>query len=64
MTDSLVVCSFCDKDNSQVKNLFTTHKRVAICNECVEMCLAVIRSHDQALFDEIVAYANRDFASR
>ncbi len=40
-------CSFCMKDQSQVRRLVAGPGGVYICNECVEACRAVIEDHQQ-----------------
>ena len=37
--DHKIKCSFCGRDNTQVKRIFDDHGRVAICNECVDNCI-------------------------
>lgn len=39
--DELQVCSFCGKSGNEVKKMFLV-ERVAICNECIETCHAVL----------------------
>jgi ATP-dependent Clp protease ATP-binding subunit ClpX len=42
MPDSIVNCSFCNKHKDQVGKLIVSHK-VAICNECVDLCESLLR---------------------
>jgi hypothetical protein len=35
--DDLLICSFCGKNQNQVTSMTQGPKRVAICNECVEV---------------------------
>lgn len=41
MSDALTHCSFCDKHKDQIYKLIVSHK-VAICNECVDLCKNLI----------------------
>jgi ATP-dependent Clp protease ATP-binding subunit ClpX len=45
MTESIVHCSFCSKHKNQVDKLIVSHK-VAICNECVDLCETLLRQQD------------------
>ena len=42
MSESLTHCSFCDKHKDRVGKLIVSHK-VAICNECVELCGSLLK---------------------
>ena len=42
MPESIVNCSFCNKHKDQVGKLIVSHK-VAICNECVDLCESLLR---------------------
>jgi ATP-dependent Clp protease ATP-binding subunit ClpX len=35
-------CSFCGKDNNQVKRMIAGPKGVFICNECIDLCNRII----------------------
>lgn len=41
--ENLVICSFCGKDNKQVKKVIAGPDNVHICNECVEMADDIIK---------------------
>jgi len=43
MADSINHCSFCDKHKDQIGKLIVSHK-VAICNECVDLCESLLHS--------------------
>jgi ATP-dependent Clp protease ATP-binding subunit ClpX len=45
MTELTTHCSFCDKHQSQVGKLIVSHK-VAICNECVNLCQNLLHTKD------------------
>jgi ATP-dependent Clp protease ATP-binding subunit ClpX len=47
MTDTIVHCSFCSKHKNQVVKLIVSHK-VAICNECVDLCESLLRQQDNS----------------
>ena len=38
-------CSFCGKNQDQVKRLIAGPGAVYICDECVEMCMAIVLEH-------------------
>ena len=42
MTEAIHYCSFCDKHKDKVEKLIVSHK-VAICNECVDLCKDLIQ---------------------
>lgn len=46
MNESLSHCSFCDKHKDKVEKLIVSHK-VAICNECVDLCKDLIQDSKQ-----------------
>jgi ATP-dependent protease Clp ATPase subunit len=51
-------CSFCGKPQSQIKKLLCrAGTDIAICNECVCLCMIAIGHEDRELFDEIVSEA-------
>ncbi|MBO5215481.1 MAG: ATP-dependent Clp protease ATP-binding subunit ClpX [Clostridia bacterium] len=41
-------CSFCDKPASQVKKLVTGPNGLYICDECVEMCSAIVSKEEES----------------
>jgi len=47
--DDILRCSFCSKTQDEVDTLISNpserSKRVYICNECVEVCNAVLEDH-------------------
>lgn len=47
MPESIVNCSFCNKHKDQVGKLIVSHK-VAICNECVDLCESLLREKTTA----------------
>jgi ATP-dependent protease Clp ATPase subunit len=50
--DDVLRCSFCSKTQDQVDTLISNpserSSRVVICNECVEVCNAVLEHHQKA----------------
>ena len=46
-------CSFCGKDQHQVKRIIAGPNDTFICNECVELCQEIISEEDQVLVPEI-----------
>ena len=46
MTDNIAHCSFCGKHKDQIGKLIVSHK-VAICNECVDLCGGLLREPDK-----------------
>jgi ATP-dependent Clp protease ATP-binding subunit ClpX len=44
MADSITHCSFCDKHKDQIGKLIVSHK-VAICNECVDLCESLLHNN-------------------
>jgi ATP-dependent Clp protease ATP-binding subunit ClpX len=48
MSDSINHCSFCDKHKDQIGKLIVSHK-VAICNECVDLCEGLLKDSKQAV---------------
>ncbi len=50
--DEILRCSFCSKKQDQVEALIANpsdrSRRVHICNECVEVCNAVLEKHQKA----------------
>lgn len=46
-------CSFCGKDQHQVKRIIAGPNNTFICNECVELCQEIISEEDQVLVPEI-----------
>ena len=47
-------CSFCDKPQSQVKQLVTGPNGVNICDECIELCVHMISKEEEAAQPEAV----------
>lgn len=45
-------CSFCGRDEQQVKKLLVGPDGVCICNECVETCTALLQSESLAEFSD------------
>jgi ATP-dependent Clp protease ATP-binding subunit ClpX len=50
MTDSISHCSFCGKHKDQIEKLIVSHK-VAICNECVDLCEGLLKDRKQQIKD-------------
>jgi len=46
MTESIAHCSFCGKHKDQIGKLIVSHK-VAICNECVDLCEGLLRDQNK-----------------
>jgi ATP-dependent Clp protease ATP-binding subunit ClpX len=60
MTDnSINHCSFCSKHKDQVGKLIVSHK-VAICNECVELCETLLKDEDIPKAVEVTALDPED----
>ncbi|HUR48960.1 MAG TPA: ClpX C4-type zinc finger protein, partial [Acidimicrobiales bacterium] len=66
-------CSFCGKSQKQVKKLIAGPAAVCICNECVDLCIAIIsedgdeeinRSEDQLAAVWAAMLKNRASAAR
>jgi hypothetical protein len=49
-------CSFCGKDQSEVKHLVAGPKAF-ICDECVVLAVRIIADGDPARFDQLIAQA-------
>ena len=55
MTDESLVCSFCSKSRKDVTKMIVGATKVAICNECVKLCIEIleednIKSHREKFF--------------
>lgn len=48
MTDNLDHCSFCNKHKEKVVKLIVSHN-VAICNECVELCMNLLKDSKKSV---------------
>lgn len=48
MSPSIEHCSFCDKHKDRVGKLIVSHK-VAICNECVDLCSGLLKERDKKI---------------
>jgi ATP-dependent Clp protease ATP-binding subunit ClpX len=46
MTEAIAHCSFCAKHKDQIGKLIVSHK-VAICNECVDLCEGLLRGKEK-----------------
>ena len=47
-SDKLLSCSFCDKKQGEVTTLVTGRRdAAAICNECIDLCVGIIRDHQK-----------------
>ena len=48
--EEILRCSFCSKTDDQVDTLISnpSERSVCICNECVEICKAVLEEHKKA----------------
>jgi ATP-dependent Clp protease ATP-binding subunit ClpX len=40
-------CSFCNKKLSKVQRLFMGHNRANICEECIFLCMVILREEQQ-----------------
>ncbi|HZT66581.1 MAG TPA: ClpX C4-type zinc finger protein [Acidimicrobiales bacterium] len=43
MVSDRITCSFCHKDRDQVRKLIAGPGAVHICNECVDLCVEIMR---------------------
>jgi len=41
-----VCCSFCGKSQGLVEKLVAASPGIAICNECIELCVEIIKEED------------------
>jgi ATP-dependent Clp protease ATP-binding subunit ClpX len=57
MPESIVNCSFCNKHKDQVGKLIVSHK-VAICNECVDLCESLLKDKTVAKPKATIAIPN------
>ena len=46
-TEKVLYCSFCGKSQHEVRKLIAG-PNVFICNECVELCMDIIREEDKS----------------
>lgn len=42
MVEHKINCSFCGKSNTEVQRVLTVDKKVAICDECILICLQTL----------------------
>ena len=42
MSDDLLICSFCSKSRKDVTKLIVGATKVAICNECIKLCVEIL----------------------
>ena len=42
-------CSFCDKNQDQVKRPIAGPRNVYICNECIELCNQIVNDEQKAI---------------
>lgn len=47
-SDDMIVCNFCGKKSEEVKQIVVRDK-VAICNECVEVCNGILKENRNAI---------------
>ncbi|MDR0426389.1 MAG: ATP-dependent Clp protease ATP-binding subunit ClpX [Clostridiales bacterium] len=57
-------CSFCDKAQSQVKQLITGPNGINICDECIELCNTMIESEEKAQIDEVALPTPREMTQQ
>jgi hypothetical protein len=48
--ERILSCSFCGKNQNEVKKLIAAH-HVYICNECVDLCLDILKETDEGESD-------------
>ena len=46
-TVSKFACDFCGRTQDEVKKLTTAHRHVAICDECVAICVDILAAPDE-----------------
>ena len=46
MTDESLVCSFCSKSRKDVTKMIVGATKVAICNECVKLCIEILEEEN------------------
>lgn len=55
---TIICCSLCGKSQKQVKKIIAGHLRsgyvVYICNECIDMCHAVVHHDDDKMTDDVL----------
>ena len=56
MSDDALICSFCSKSRKDVTKLIVGATKVAICNECIKLCVEI-------LDDDILKTQNEKFAN-
>lgn len=59
MSESISHCSFCSKHKDQVNKLIVSHK-VAICNECVDLCENLLRNPKELVKNKSTSIAVPD----
>jgi ATP-dependent protease Clp ATPase subunit len=62
-----VFCSFCGKDNLQVRRLcagWTTRGAVFICDECIILAAQIIAGGDKEWRDKFIAGLSEDLSSQ
>ena len=42
MSDDTLICSFCSKSRKDVTKMIVGATKVAICNECVKLCVEIL----------------------
>ena len=47
VADIKATCSFCDKNNQQVAHIIIGPHNVCICDECIALCVAVVREQKE-----------------
>jgi ClpX C4-type zinc finger len=50
--DSVLRCSFCNKDQNAVRKLIAGRNNVCICDECVETCVDIINDDPKMTGEE------------
>ena len=42
MSEDALICSFCSKGRKDVTKMIVGAKKIAICNECVKLCVEIL----------------------
>ena len=60
MTDESLVCSFCSKSRKDVTKMIVGATKVAICNECVKLCIEILEEDNIKSHREKLATGDKD----
>ena len=60
MTDESLICSFCSKSRKDVTKMIVGATKVAICNECVKLCIEILDEDIIKTQNEKIAKGDKD----